>query len=88
MLIGVVSLFLILFMIEKKILSYTTAALGLKLLLLGFIGSELCQVLLPWWNKIMAPYFPTSQLLLFVFSVVLLTGSIILVSASFKRKLS
>lgn len=86
MLIGVVSFFLILFMIEKKVMDYTMAAVGFKLLLLGFIGSELCQILIPWWSKIIPPYFPTSQILLFGFSIVMLAAGIIFVLASFKKK--
>jgi hypothetical protein len=72
MLIGVISFFLILFMIEKKIMDHTMAAFGFKLLLVGFIGSELCQILVPWWSKTVPSYFPTSQILLLGFSIVLL----------------
>jgi hypothetical protein len=88
MLIGVVSFFLILFMIEKKIMDYTMAAAGFKLLLFGFIGSELCQILVPWWSKTVPSYFPTSQILLLGFSIVLLIASIMLVVASFRSKRS
>jgi hypothetical protein len=88
MLIGVVSFFLILYMIEKTIMDYTMAAFAFKLLLVGFIGSELCQVLVPWWNKTVPSYFPTPQILLLGFSIVLLIASIILVVASFRSKRS
>lgn len=86
-LIGVVTFFLMLFMTEKKIMDYRMAAFGFKLLLVGFIGSELCQIIVPWWSKTVPLYFPTSQILLLGFSIVLFAASIIFVMASFKRKL-
>jgi hypothetical protein len=88
MLIGVISFFLMLFMIEKKILDYKMAIVGFKLLLTGFIGSELCQILVPWWSKTLPTYLPSSQVLLFGFSVLLFAGSIALILASFKRKIA
>jgi hypothetical protein len=85
MLIGVVSLFLILFMIEKRIMSFSSAAFGFKLLLVGFIGSELCQVLVPWWSEMIPTYFPSSPVLLFTFSLFLFAAGLVFVYASFSK---
>ena len=69
-LVGIITLFLLVWYVEKKLVSISIATLSIILLLAGFIGSEVCLVLSPWWSFVAADLLQP-PVLIFVFSVLM-----------------
>jgi hypothetical protein len=71
MLLGVISFFLFAWYVDMEFVNASAAGTALILLVIGFIGSEICLVLMPWWSqfagKVSSPVtvFSISLLLLF-----------------------
>lgn len=72
-LIGVITLFLLVWMLERRLLSESSARTSLIVFLTGFIGSQFSMVLAPWWNRAAGDTLPAATSI-FGFSVLLVTG--------------
>lgn len=82
-LVGVVTFFLLGWYFDRQLLHYKRAKAGIPLLVAGFLGSELCLVLLPWWSQLGIMTSPS--LWIFVFSALMFVGfSVVLVSVNIR----
>lgn len=83
-LVGVISLFLFAWYIQRGLMNRDIARTALIALMIGFIGSEAVLVLLPWWH--MTPFAEmTSVTLIFSFSVFMALAAFLFLIA-FVRK--
>ena len=69
-LVGIVTLFLLAWYVEKNLVSTSMATVSIVLLLAGFISSEVCLVLSPWWSLATGGSIEPA-LLIFVFSALM-----------------
>ena len=69
-LVGIITIFLLAWYVEKKLASLSMATLSMFLLLVGFIGSQVCLVLSPWWS-VVAGDTVQPALPIFVFSMMM-----------------
>lgn len=74
-LLGVISLFLFVWYIENNFVRLPSARLALQIFLSGFAGSQLCLVLLPWWDTFFQNSFAAQPELVFMFSILLVAGA-------------
>lgn len=72
--VGTATFFLLAWYLERGLVKESISKLALTLLLAGFLGSETCLVVSPWWSSI-APGGTSSAPALFVFSGLMFTGS-------------
>ena len=74
-LIGVVTLFLLGWYIQMDLVRESLALKAIIILITGFIGSQVCLVLMPWWSAIFGESFvlPTDWVFLFSIPLVLST---------------
>lgn len=80
MLVGVLTFFLIGWMIHKRVILPATWSTGL--LLLGFVGSEITLIVLPWWHEIVVNVpIQVYNHLLFFFSACMVAGVALLLKA-------
>jgi hypothetical protein len=82
--IGVITLSLFVWFLEMKMVSPRIAKFALGLFLSGFIGSELCLVMTPWWGRITGNVI-SSATAVFCFSVFLVAGVFIFAWAFFTK---
>jgi hypothetical protein len=75
-LVGIITLFLLVWYVEKNLVSISIATPSVFLLLAGFIGSEVCLVLSPWWSVVAGdsvqpalPIFVFSALMVLAFAL-------------------
>ncbi|MGC1244136.1 MAG: hypothetical protein WA874_21275 [Chryseosolibacter sp.] len=73
-LLGVITLFLLAWYVEMKFVKLQPARTAIIIILAGFIGSEICLVLMPWWSTV-AGTSVSPSLAVFSVSVLLLLGS-------------
>ena len=83
-LVGVITLFLLTWYLETGLVKRSTATRGIVALLIGFIGSEICLTLIPWWNAIIGSQI-SSGILIFVFSVLMVTGFLVFYFACWRK---
>ena len=69
-LVGIITIFLLVWYVEKKLASLSMASLSMCLLLVGFIDSQVCLVLSPWWSLVAGDAVHPA-LLIFVFSALM-----------------
>lgn len=69
-LVGIITFFLLVWYIEKQLVKASLAKLSILLLFAGFIGSEICLVLSPWWSVVVGSGV-TAALIIFVSSVLM-----------------
>src|SRR5690606_20860759 len=81
-LVGVISILLLAWYIDRAFVRYTASRVSVWVLLAGFVGSELCLVLLPWWSQILPQLHPGACI--FIFSALML-GGIAMFLFSFRR---
>jgi hypothetical protein len=86
-LVGIISLFLIVWYLEKNLATLNTTRLALAVLLTGFVGSEICLILVPWWSAISAGGISFSGMV-FAFSVPMFAGAVLLYIAFLRKSLS
>lgn len=86
-LVGIVSLFLIVWYLEKNLAHLNTTRLALAVLLTGFVGSEICLILVPWWSAISAEGISSSGMV-FAFSIPMFAGAVLLYIAFLRKSLS
>ena len=75
-LVGIITLFLLTWYHEMKWVQESVAKLSIILLLMGFVASELCLVLVPWWSSVIGQDFPY-PVAVFVFSCFMVMGSLL-----------
>lgn len=85
--VGIISLFILLWYAELKLLNITAAQRAMILFLLSFTGMEICLAISPWWSMLLTKTFLTSSWCLFIFSA-LLSMSCFLFLLSSKRNLT
>lgn len=71
--IGVITLFLFVWFLEMEMVPANITKMSVTLFLPGFIGSELCMVMTPWWGHL-TNNVVSSAIAIFAFSVFLLGG--------------
>lgn len=81
-LVGVISLSIIVWYLERNLLRPDVARSSLIILLAGFIGSEICLVLIPWWGRLPGNG-PSASTVIFAFSVLMFAGTLLLYRAFF-----
>lgn len=75
-LVGIISLFLVAWYIQRNLMDKVAARTALIALMIGFTGSEAVLVLLPWWG--ITPFDDmTSVTLIFVFSVFMVIAALL-----------
>lgn len=80
-LLGVITFFLLAWYIEMEYATPSLARKAIWFLLFGFVTSEFCLVLLPWFNRLSE----VAPLLIFLFSLLLLAGAFAFFVASLKN---
>jgi hypothetical protein len=76
-LVGVITFFLITWYFEMGLLKPPPARLAIASFLVGFLGSQVCLVLSPWWSRITTSEF-TAANAIFGFSVFMVVGAFLL----------
>ncbi len=71
-LVGVITFFLLAWYIDRQLLHYHRAKAAIYWIVGGFIASELCLVLLPWWSYLRIMTSPS--LWIFLFSALMFAG--------------
>ena len=85
-LLGVVTLFLLIWYLENGLLNIAMASWGLALFLAGFLGSQICLMLIPYWDRQLAGNL-TAQELIFIFSLAMLIAiALFLPAFSFRNE--
>lgn len=84
-LIGVISFFLLAWYVDMGFVHTSSARTALVLLLVGFIGSEISLVLMPWWSQL-AGKTVSSAVTVFAFSLLLLFGGALFYRAYLMNK--
>jgi hypothetical protein len=74
MLVGVVSFFLIGWLIQHNIIAQSFSKWGTSLLFFGFIGSELLLFIVPWGEHFLSSQLITTQFFLLIFSCLMAIG--------------
>jgi hypothetical protein len=82
--IGVITLFLFVWFLEMGMVSTNLSKISVVLLLPGFIGSELCLIMTPWWGRL-TNNVVSSATAVFGFSVFLVAGVFIFAWAFFAK---
>lgn len=72
-LIGVITLSVFVWMLERRMVPERSARRSMIVFLIGFIGSQFSMVLAPWWNRAAGSTLP-STVSIFGFSVLLVVG--------------
>ncbi len=72
-LIGVITLSILVWFLEMKLVSQSLAVKSITVLLAGFFGSEICIALTPWWDQVAGDLI-SSPVAVFAFSIFLLAG--------------
>lgn len=85
--VGIISLFLLLWCSELDLFNNTIAKKAMLLFLLSFTGMEICLAISPWWSMLFTKNSLTSSWCLFIFSA-LLSMSCFLFLISVKRNLT
>lgn len=75
--VGIISVFILVWLIERDLLNNTSAKQIMILFLLSFTGMEICMVLSPWWSTWFSKNFLTSSWCLFIFSALLSTSCLL-----------
>jgi len=79
-LVGIISLFLLAWYIQRDLMSKVPARMAIIALMIGFVGSETILVLLPWWD--LTPFDEmTSVTLIFAFSVFMVIATLLFLIA-------
>lgn len=84
-LLGVISFFLFGWYVDMGFVNASAARTALILLVIGFIGSEICLVLTPWWSQF-AGRRVSSAVIIFSISVLLLFGGALFYGAYLRNK--
>jgi len=79
-LVGVVTFFLITWYLEKKLLRPRRARAAAVSLFVGFLGSQLCLVIAPWWSTVVGDALSAATII-FGFSVFMVFGALLLVTS-------
>lgn len=75
-LVGVISFFLLSWYLRRGFVSASAGHVAIGLFFLGYIGSEVCLVLIPWWSRVVGPGLsPVAWI--FGFSVLMLAGALL-----------
>ena len=83
-LLGIITLFVMLWYVERGFVSESLALKSLSVLLIGFLGSEICLVMIPWWPGFLTTAI-TPAVAVFGFSVLLLMGGFLFYVAFLQR---
>jgi hypothetical protein len=87
-LVGVISLWLLVWFYDSKFLDQRFGQLPILFFLVAFLGMEVCLVLYPWWTKIFGPTFPSAATLTFVFSSLLSLSCLLILIAAKSKSLT
>ena len=79
-LVGIITFSLVAWYLEMTFLKSSVTGISISLLVTGFIGSELCLVISPWWIQLVGPILP-APICIFGFSVLMIAGTTSLVLA-------
>lgn len=82
-LLGVITFFLLAWYVEMSYVRERPAQRAFWILFAGFIGSEICLVIMPWWRHVFgAAAFPTPAVVIFSLSVLLMSGILLFYQSS------
>ena len=83
-LVGIITFFLLGWYIETERVRETPRKWSVVILLAGFIGSEVCLVLVPWWSHTIGNGI-SSSVAIFAFSILMVAGSLLFYLGSLKK---
>jgi hypothetical protein len=73
-LVGIITFTLIAWYVEMRLLKGPITRISIALLVTGFIGSELCLVISPWWSRLAGTGL-SAPMSIFAFSVLMIAGT-------------
>ena len=79
-LVGIITLFLLAWYVEMRLVKIFIAGVSVTLLVTGFIGSEFCLVILPWWSNVFGTA-NSAPACIFAFSILMVGGTLSLMLA-------
>ena len=74
-LVGIITLFLLAWYVEMRLVKIILAGVSATLLVTGFIGSEFCLVILPWWSSVFGTV-NSAPTCIFAFSTLMAGGTL------------
>jgi hypothetical protein len=85
-LIGVVTLFLLAWYVQMGLVRESLALKAIITLIAGFIGSQVCLILMPWWSAVFGESFVLPTDWIFLFSIPLVLATFIFLLSFFLNK--
>jgi hypothetical protein len=85
-LVGVISLFVLVWYIESSIIDKFIGKTATYLFIFAFVGMEICIVLYPWWTKTFGRGFPAPASATFLFSALLSISCLIFLVGTYRQK--